>query len=328
LTAKRWRPAFDHLEALTDGRGLVEHDCAGRAEPPQGYSVRDAARGLVVTTREPHPDPRVHRLSQCYLDFVLAAVRPDGTCHDRMNADGSWPARAGTGDGWGRALWALGVAAAGPSDFAQQQVRALSGFRLAARQRSSSRPAMAFAALGAGALLSSVPRDPTARGLVRDAVQVLAPAGVLSRPPRPDPRLHDANGVIAEALLVAGDVLPDKDARGRGLELLAFLLRIQTRDGRLSASDAEHQPTEAAALADACASAYRITGDPRWLSGVSLAWRWFLGENDSRTPMFDAATGAGYDGLSAEGRDPRQGAESTLAMLSTAQHARRIQELR
>ena len=38
--------------------------------------------------------------------------------------------------------------------------------------------------------------------------------------------------------------------------------------------------------------------------------------------MFDPATGGGYDGLQADGLNLNQGAESTLAMLSTAQHAR------
>jgi hypothetical protein len=61
--------------------------------------------------------------------------------------------------------------------------------------------------------------------------------------------------------------------------------------------------------------------------GVSLAWDWFLGDNDSATPMFDPRTGGGYDGLERHGRNLNQGAESTLAMLATAQQARRISGL-
>jgi len=89
----------------------------------------------------------------------------------------------------------------------------------------------------------------------------------------------------------------------------------------------DQQPIEVAALADACASAFRITRQPSWLTGVRLAWDWFLGDNDSATPMFDPRTGGGYDGLERGGRNLNQGAESTLAMLSTAQQARRISEL-
>jgi len=89
----------------------------------------------------------------------------------------------------------------------------------------------------------------------------------------------------------------------------------------------DQQPIEVSALADACGSAFRITNQPSWLAGVSLAWDWFLGDNDSATPMFDPRTGGGYDGLERHGRNLNQGAESTLAMLATAQQARRISEL-
>ena len=43
--------------------------------------------------------------------------------------------------------------------------------------------------------------------------------------------------------------------------------------------------------------------------------------------MFDPHTGGGYDGLERHGRNLNQGAESTLAMLATAQQARQISEL-
>jgi len=90
----------------------------------------------------------------------------------------------------------------------------------------------------------------------------------------------------------------------------------------------DQQSIEVAAIADACASAYRITGDQQWRNGVTLAWNWFLGDNDSSTAMFDPDTGGGYDGLERHGRNLNQGAESTLAFLSTAQHAYRFSDSR
>ena len=165
------------------------------------------------------------------------------------------------------------------------------------------------------------------------------PADDDSRWPWPEERLSYGNASIAEALIVAGDALSDEPALERGLGLLEFLLRTETRDGHLSVTpvggrgrdDAgpgfDQQPIEVAALADACASAFRITCQSSWLTGIRLAWDWFLGDNDSATPMFDPQTGGGYDGLERRGRNLNQGAESTLAMLATAQQARRISEL-
>ena len=86
----------------------------------------------------------------------------------------------------------------------------------------------------------------------------------------------------------------------------------------------DQQPIEVATLADACARAFAMTADNRWRSGVRMAWAWFLGDNDTSIPMLDPQTGSGFDGLHREGRNLNQGAESTLAALSTAQQARRL----
>jgi hypothetical protein len=336
---KRPRPVFDHLDALTDERGLFEHARYASPRPEHGYCLDDAARALVVTSRESHPGPVIVGLHERYLAFVLTALDTDGSCHNRMGPDGTWHDQAGTGDWWGRAVWGLGAAAA-HSPTSGQRARALAGFRVAAQQRSAYGRAMAFAILGAGEAVRAHPGDPAARTLLRDAVHVVNTPAAGPGWSWPELRLRYANATVAEALLVAGDALPDKIAFARGLELLAFLLRVEIRDRHLSVTPVagrgagepgpgfDQQPIEVATIADACATAYRITTDPRWLTGINLAWRWFLGDNDSRAQMFDPITGGGYDGLQVDGPNLNQGAESTLAMLSTAQHACHVHELR
>jgi uncharacterized protein YyaL (SSP411 family) len=193
---------------------------------------------------------------------------------------------------------------------------------------------MAFAALGAAEVLSERPQEAAARALLADARAAIGEPSPDPGWPWPEDRLSYANATVAEALIVAGDGLGDSRALGHGLDLLGFLLRTETQRGHLSVTpvggrgrgDAgpgfDQQPIEVAAMAGACASAYRITCQPHWLTGVNLAWNWFQGDNDSATPMFDPRTGGGYDGLERFGRNLNQGAESTLAMLATAQLAR------
>ena len=125
-TGKRLRPVFDHLDALSDERGLFEHALFAAVRPEHGYCLDDAARALVVTSREPRPSPAVARLHERYLDFVLASLDTGGACHNRMSADGTWRDQPGVGDWWGRAIWGLG-AAAGHSPTAGQRARALTG---------------------------------------------------------------------------------------------------------------------------------------------------------------------------------------------------------
>ncbi|MEP6599008.1 MAG: glycosyltransferase [Actinomycetota bacterium] len=327
-------PVFDHLAALTDDRGLFEHALHAVPRPEHGYCVDDAARALVVVCREPQPSPQLLRLGRQYLNFVLSAIDVDGACHNRMSVNGDWTDVASLGDWWGRAVWGLGVAAVhAPTD--GMRARALRGFRTAARRRSPHTHAMAFAALGAGEILLDDHHEQTARALLHDSVQAIG-LGQSDTWPWPEPRLRYGNGSLVEALLLAGHALPDPALFARAQRLLAFLLQMETRDGHLSVTPTsgrgpnetgpafDQQPIEVAALADACARAYTLTSDPTWLIGVRSAWRWFTGDNDSGTVMFDPSTGGGYDGLECDGHNLNQGAESTLALLSTAQHARSL----
>jgi hypothetical protein len=41
-------------------------------------------------------------------------------------------------------------------------------------------------------------------------------------------------------------------------------------------------------------------------------------------PMYDPDTGGGFDGLTVTGRNANQGAESTLALMSTFQRGRKL----
>ena len=73
-------------------------------------------------------------------------------------------------------------------------------------------------------------------------------------------------------------------------------------------------------MADACVRAHSLTGDDYWLRGLDLAINWFAGDNDTGSVMWDPDTSGGYDGLTPSGPNLNQGAESTLALISTMQH--------
>ena len=87
----------------------------------------------------------------------------------------------------------------------------------------------------------------------------------------------------------------------------------------------DQQPIEVAALCDACARALDLTGSYEWSRAMELAVQWFLGNNDLGEMMFNPLTGGGYDGLTANGPNMNQGAESTLALLSTLQRAQLLE---
>lgn len=66
---------------------------------------------------------------------------------------------------------------------------------------------------------------------------------------------------------------------------------------------------------------HRATGDVRYAQMAGLHASWFAGNNMARLPMYDAATGRGYDGIDAlpRGRNMSSGAESTIEALMALQ---------
>ncbi|MFC4591400.1 glycosyltransferase [Sphaerisporangium corydalis] len=325
-------PGFRHLVRLSDDTGLFEHARHAIPRRRHGYCTDDVARGLVVTSREPSPAPEVVRLAECYLAFLSHAQDATGSFRNRLGHDRRWADAASTGDWWGRAMWGLGTAAArGPASWIRQE--ALHAFTLGATRRSPHPRAMVFAGLGAAEVLRADPGRTAAARLLADAATAVGVPAEDPRWPWPQSRLTYANAALAEVVIAAGDLGGDRSLVSRGLRMLEWLVDIQTVDKRLSVVPVagwrqhiarghhDQQPIEVAALADACATASAVTGDPRWREGVLRAVAWFDGANDQDVPMWDHETGGGYDGLTDHGPNLNQGAESTLALISTMQHA-------
>ncbi len=324
---------FDHLQAMCDSRGLFEHAEGTIRREEHGYCTDDNARLLVVACREPGHGA-ADRLARLALRFVLDAQVDDGRMHNRMDRLGRWVDSPSTDDCWGRSLWGLGVASVHHGD-PSLRIIARRAFDLGTRARSASPRAMAFAAIGAAEVLGDDPVGDAARSMLADALTTIGP--VPDGPwPWPEPRLTYANAALAESVIAAGAALGREADLERGLAMLTWLLELETRDGHLSPTGVggrgpddtgpqfDQQPIEVAAMADACSRAFTVTGDRCWLHGVEMAARWFCGDNDTGATMFDARSGGGFDGLQPEGVNLNQGAESTLAFVSTMQRARSL----
>ncbi len=326
-----------HLLRLTDDVGLLEHADHAVPRVEHGYCVDDNARAVVVVERALTEVPGVAGIFDRYVEFVLAAQAPDGRFHNRLDyAERRWLDPAGTGDWWGRAMWAMGhVAARRPTHRLAERARA--AFVAGANHRSAHRRAMAFAALGAAELhrgAASPHEASVAAEVLNDAVTVIGRPGEPGWP-WPEPRLTYANARLPEALIAAGTTLHHATALNDGLALLGWLADVETRGAMMSFTPVggwapgeprpafDQQPIEAWAMAAAAARASRATGDERWATLVAHCDAWFTGANDRGVPVVDLESGGGCDGLTADGRNENQGAESTLAFIATRQIAQR-----
>jgi hypothetical protein len=153
--------------------------------------------------------------------------------------------------------------------------------------------------------------------------------------PWPEAILTYENALPARALIVAGQTLRSDEQVDTGLRVLDWQLEAQTAtDGHLSPigngwwsrggakSHFDQQPIEATALILAAWAAFGVTADDAYRTAIERAYAWFLGGNDLGLDVADPDRGAGYDGLTVDGINTNQGAESTLMWHIAAEHVR------
>ena len=319
---------------MTDHRGLWEHARYTTPRTEHGYCTDDNARALIVISRQSDPSGDLVELAEVYLAFLQDAQLPNGGFHNRRSCDGSWADEAGSDDSQGRALWGLGsVARRGPASWMREL-----GLNMFGGQRDFRSPfprANAFAVLGASEVLLTSSGHRHARHILEQCVGHLFVQDD-ARWPWPEERLAYDNARIPEALLAAGALLPNDGLVDAGLRLLEWLVATETHERRFSFTPVggwapgeprpgfDQQPVEAAAMADACSRAWSLTGDSRWKDRVERAARWFVGDNDGTAVLYDADAGGCRDGLTSEGTNQNQGAESTLAALAALQQAQAL----
>ena len=346
-------PSLRHLKELSGPFGLFEHARGAKARPECGYCTDDNGRALALACRAPG-DPYAEELAHQSLAFVERAHLGSGRFRLRQDAGGHWTPEPPSDDAAGRALLGLGVAAAtAPWEAVREGAEAL--FVQAAAFRSSWPRAAAYAALGAAEVAASPHTDRSSRQaalrlLAETAEHMPGPARTSGQPAGrplgpgeapgrpsgapgredwrwPEARLTYANALLPAAQLAAGEVLGHEGLVAGGLDLLCWLVEEEWLEGHFSFTPVggrgpsgpkpawDQQPVEAAAMAQACAMALRLSGQDRWQAALEAALGWWLGRNDGGVLMWDPATDGGYDGLGPAGVNTNQGAESTIAFV-------------
>jgi hypothetical protein len=325
---------LDHLETLSDDIGLMEHARLATPRRECGYTTDDNGRMLAVLARTDLRrlgGERVKasglRLCRVGLSYLQQASLPrEHGFRNRLSYQRRWLDNRGSDDSYGRALWGLGTLAARSFD-ADLRDSAYQLFWSNYRLESPHPRSVVYALLGASEM-ANVDGSLELRAWIRKWIgQLRGPSNELWA--WPDPKLTYDNARYPEALMAAGIVLSNEQAVRNGLELLTWLVEVETArphghfswtpvGGRTIASlgsGFDQQPLEAWAMIDA-ASVAASFDRPHWWDVAERARSWFLGKNDVGEPMVDPATGAGFDGLTKSGPNRNRGAESTLAAVA------------
>ncbi len=326
-----------HFRRLTDSIGIFQHAKFHVPDREHGYCTDDNARALIVAisaSQHLTASDDLDELAITYLGFLRHAYNPlFKTFRNFMGYDRRWLEERGSPDSHGRAVWALGIAAA---EMREESLRSfatgLLHEALPALEEIRDLRAGAFALVGLTAYLGHFGGDTAAkraRTLLSERLLAAFVDGAGDPNwPWPENSLTYANARLPHALLEAGAQLDNREMIDRALRSLAWLMEVQTIDGRFSPvgnqgfyektgrrARFDQQPIEADASVAACSTAFRVTGDRAWLDRAWLAFRWFLGNNDVGQGLYDHATGGCRDGLHATRVNDNEGAESTLAWL-------------
>ena len=341
---------LDHVNALTDDTGMIQHAIFTVPNRCEGYATDDNARALILTVLleqlpgvegQANPDWAFR-----YLAFLEHAFNPEKKrFRNFLGYDRRWLEEQGSEDSHGRSLWALGtVLGRSLNPGIRGAARRLFEFSLPAVMEFHSPRACAYALLGIQEYLGFFPDDRDAQRIRFALSHRLLDMYLSIR--RPDWKWWEdvvayGNARLPQAILQVGSACADDRMIAAGLESLDWLMAAQRcrqrghfvpigsqgfyRQGGDQARF-DQQPLEAAGAVSACLEAYRVTGDSRWQTQAWSAFNWFLGDNDLQLPLYDSATGGCRDGLHPDRANENQGAESTLSFLMALLEMRSVQQ--
>ncbi|CAN5815242.1 glycosyl transferase [soil metagenome] len=325
-------PRFDHLYDLTTLLGFWEHADHAKPRPEHGSCTDDNARGLIAILREESDEPHLDEMEEIFTRFIQEAAISSGRFHNRRRKNGVWVDTIGSDDSQGRPIWAFGsllhraaevkTRGAAPDLFERQTFE------------STSPRANAFAVLGAREVLDAHATNAMAEDLMRSGL-LTCTRSMIPTGRSPKHVLPTRIPRISETMITSGEFLGDDKMIENGLTLLRWLLSIQKRLGHFSFTPVrgwapgegrpgfDQQPNDATAMTDACVRAWSATREASWLDEVMRAGEWLIGANDRRAILCDLDTFGCHDELTERGPNLNQGAEPTLASLSTLRQAKK-----
>ncbi len=241
---------LNHVNALTDDTGMLQHAIFPIPNRAEGYTTDDNARALMFTVlmeqlsdeELSHEQPGIGALVNCesvnpdwpfrYLAFLEHAFNPaKKRFRNFLGYDHHWMEEQGSEDSHGRAVWALGTLLARS---ANRGLRGAAGrlfeFSLPAVLESYSPRACAYALLGIQEYLHSYPGDRDAKRVRFALAKRLL--DMYESIQRPDWKWFESvvaygNARLPEALILVGSACESERMVSAGLEALDWLMETQ-----------------------------------------------------------------------------------------------------
>ncbi|WP_461451518.1 glycosyltransferase family 4 protein [Mucilaginibacter sp.] len=326
--------SLTHVVRLTDDTGIVQHAKYGIPNLKEGYCLDDNARALIMALMayQRNKSKEAFELLPVYLSYIHYMQTEDGNFRNFLSFSREYLDEVGSEDSFGRTIWALGhlISCAASNSYREFALeifqRSIPHFKALKHLRG-----VANTIIGIALYLQAFPTD---EGMIRELAELTQPLIDAYD------RHHDAewhwfeekmtydNAILPLALLHSAEITGNERAKEIALESMAFLDDLTLSNGYLSPVGNEgwyhkggtfpifdQQAIETMAMVLMHFQAYQIFRKPEYIEKMFICYKWFLGENTLRAPLYDHETKGCCDGLLPTGINRNQGAESTLAYL-------------
>jgi hypothetical protein len=319
---------------LTDDTGIVQHAKYGIPNLKEGYCLDDNARALIMAIMAYQRSKSVDafELLPVYLSYIHYMQTEDGNFRNFLSFNRQYLDEVGSEDSFGRTIWALGylIGCAASNSYREFAIEL---FRKSIRHFKALKHlrGVANTAIGLSLYLKVFPTD---EGLVDELAMLTQPLidayeGQQSHDWQWfEEKMTYDNAILPLALLHSCEITGNEKAKQIALKTMAFLDKLTLSGGYLSpvGNDGwyyrggtfpafDQQAIETMAMVLMHFQAYQISREPEYIEKMFLCYKWFLGENTLRAPLYDHETKGCCDGLLPTGINRNQGAESTLAYL-------------
>jgi glycosyltransferase involved in cell wall biosynthesis len=326
--------SLTHVLRLTDDTGIVQHAKYGIPNLKEGYCLDDNARALIMALMayQRSKSREAFELLPIYLSYIHYMQTDDGNFRNFLSFDRRYLDEVGSEDSFGRTIWALGhlIGCAASNSYREFSLeifhKSVPHFSTLKHLRG-----IANTIIGISLYLQAYPTD---EGMVNILANLTKPLIDAYNNTQSDDwqwfeeKMTYDNAILPLALLHSCEITGNEEAKTIALATMAFLDKLTLSNGYLSpvGNDGwyyrggtfptfDQQAIETMAMVLMHFQAYQIFRVPQYIEKMFLSYKWFLGENTLRAPLYDHETKGCCDGLLPGGINRNQGAESTLAYL-------------
>jgi glycosyltransferase involved in cell wall biosynthesis len=329
-------PTFNlaHVIRLTDDTGIVQHAKYGIPNLKEGYCLDDNARALIMALMayQRNKSPEAFELLPVYLSYIHYMQTDDGNFRNFLSFDRRYLDEVGSEDSFGRTIWALGYLI-GCAQHNSYREFAMELFQRSYPhfQKLEHLRGMANTIIGISLYLKAIPTD---EGMMQELIRLTTPLveayenTASSEWQWFEEKMTYDNAILPLALLHSYEITSNEKVKTIALKSMAFLDKLTLSNGYLSpiGNDGwyyrggsfptfDQQAIETMAMVLMHFQAYETLRKPEYIEKMFLSYKWFLGENTLRAPLYDHETKGCCDGLMPTGINRNQGAESTLAYM-------------